>query len=374
MMSNDLFFNSLFFNSLFFNSLFFNSLFFNSLFFNSNVDISLFFNSLFFNSRMKHSLFFNSLFFNSRHNAKGLNHLLDVYKERATKALGLPSWFIWNSELTWGVDRVFDGSYHGNDALAKPINIAILDTGIDTSNPELAGHVAWVTDATGQNNPADEAGHGTAVAGIISAEYNGIGIAGVSTHATLYSVKVLSGPNSEGEWNWLSNGIYAAVAGPDGIVGTADDANIISMSLESQGEMPPAYVHDAITWAYAHGVVLVAAAGNSGDGNLKTSEVTWPAAYPEVIAVGASNIHDQPTSWSDSASYVKLYAPGDNIITTYIDNQYIIGSGTSLAVPFVSGILSYYLANGGSPHNAYHYLLSHGDNIGHHLRLVQYSG
>jgi subtilisin family serine protease len=352
--------------------LFFNSLFFNSLFFNSKVDYSLFFNSLFFNSRIKRSLFFNSLFFNSEHNTKGLNHLLNVYKDRATKALGLPSWFIWNMELGWGVDRVFDGNYHGNDALAKPVNIAILDTGIDGNNPELAGRVSWSVDATGQNNPVDETGHGTAVAGIIGAAYNGIGTAGVATHANLYSVKVLSGPNGQGEWNWLSNGIYTAVAGPDGIVGTHDDANIISMSLESQGEVPPAYVQTAVNWALAHGTILVAAAGNSGDGNLRTSEITWPAAYPGVIAVGATNMHDQPTSWSDSASYVKLYAPGENIVTTYINNQYIIGSGTSLAVPFVSGILAYYVANGGSSSHAQHYLLSHGDNIGHHLRLVQY--
>jgi subtilisin family serine protease len=371
-MAHDLFFNSLFFNSLFFNSLFFNSLFFNSLFFNSSVDFSLFFNSLFFNSRVHQSLFFNSLFFSSEHNSKGLNHLLNVFKERATKALGLPSWFIWNPEFTWGVDRVFDGNYHGNDALAKPIHIAILDTGIDTSNPELAGKVSWVYDATGLNNPQDEAGHGTAVAGIIGADLNGYGIAGVATHADLYSVKVLAGPNSQGEWNWLSDGIYAAVKGPDGILGTADDANIISMSLESQGEVPPAYVHDAITWAHSLGVVLVAAAGNSGDGNLQTTEQTWPAAYPEVIAVGATNIHDQPTSWSDSAPYVKLYAPGEYIVTTYINDQYIIGSGTSLSVPFVSGILAHYLAKGGSSSNAYHYLLSHGDKIGNHLTLIQY--
>jgi len=276
-------------------------------------------------------------------------------------------------ELGWGVDRVFDGNYHGNDALAKPVNIAILDTGIDTNNPELAGRVSWSYDATGLNNPVDEAGHGTAVAGIIGAAYNGIGIAGVATHANLYSVKVLAGPNSQGEWNWLSDGIYAAVKGPDGILGTKDDANIISMSLESQGEVPPTYVATAVAWAQAHGAVLVAAAGNSGDGNLRTNEITWPAAYPGVIAVGATGMNDQPTTWSDSASYIKLYAPGDNIITTYINNEYIIGSGTSLAVPFVSGILAFYLANGGSPSNAYHYLLSHGDNIGHNLKLVQYA-
>ena len=276
-------------------------------------------------------------------------------------------------ELGWGVDRVFDGNYHGNDALAKPVNIAILDTGIDTSNPELAGHVTWQYDATGHNNVVDETGHGTAVAGIISASYNGIGTAGVATHATLYSVKVLDGPNGQGEWNWLSDGIYAAVAGPDGIVGTHDDANIISMSLESQGEVPPTYVHDAVNWALAHGVILVAAAGNSGDGNLRTTEITYPAAYPGVIAVGATGMNDQPTSWSNSASYVRLYAPGDNIITTYINDQYIIGSGTSLAVPFVSGLLAYYVANGGSSSHAQHYLLAHGDHIGHHLRLVQYT-
>ncbi len=275
-------------------------------------------------------------------------------------------------ELTWGVDRVFDGNYQGNKPLAKNVNIAILDTGIDGNNPELAGRVAWNYDATGHNNPADQVGHGTAVAGIIGAAYNGYGIAGVATHATLYNVKVL-GANGEGDWSWLAKGIYAAVAGPDGIVGTKDDANIISMSLDSQGEMPPAYVQTAIDFALAHGVILVAAAGNQGDGNFKTNEITWPAAYPGVIAVGASNIHDQATNWTDSAPYVNLYAPGENIVTTYINNEYIIGSGTSLAVPFVSGLLAFYVANGGSPSNAYNYLYAHGDNMGNHHRVVEYS-
>ena len=311
--------------------MFYNSLFIKILFLNTHSKQTLCFNSL----------FFNSLFFNSGKNYNGLANYFNHYLTLANKALGLPSWFIWNAEITWGVARVFDGHYQGNDALAKNVNIAILDTGIDTSNPELAGHVAWSYDATGQNNLTDESGHGTAVAGIIGASYNGYGIAGVSTHATLYSVKVLSGPNGQGEWNWLSNGIYAAVAGPDGIVGTKDDAKIISMSLESQGEVPPTYVQDAVNWALTRGVFLVSAAGNCGDCNLKTNEITWPAAYPGVIAVGASNIHDQPTSWSDSAPYIKLYAPGDNIITTYINDQYIIGSGTSLAVPFVSGLLAF---------------------------------
>jgi subtilisin family serine protease len=347
-------------------------LFFNSLFFNSDVDLSLFFNSLFFNSRYRHSLFFNSLFFNSEHRLKGLDKQYSNYRIRAQKALGLPSWFDWNMETGWGVDRVFNGDYHGNDAFASSVHIAILDTGIDSSHPELAGKVSWSVDATGLNNLADEAGHGTAVAGIIGADLNGFGVAGVATSADLYSVKVLAGSDSQGEWDWLSNGIYLAVAGPDGIVGSSDDADIISMSLESNGEVPPQSVHDAISWAYSLGVVLVSASGNNGDGNSKTQEITWPAAYPEVIAVGSSNSLDKVSSWSSSASYVKFVAPGEMIVTTYNNNQYIIGSGTSLAVPFVSGLLAHYLANGGSSSGAYQYLLHNADKIAKNTYLAQF--
>ncbi|MFW9928051.1 MAG: S8 family serine peptidase [Candidatus Thorarchaeota archaeon] len=251
-----------------------------------------------------------------------------------------PSWLDNNPETPWYIDRIFNGNYQGNSYPNSNVNVAILDSGIDSSHPELNGQVTWSYDATGGNNVTDATGHGTQVAGVIGAKENGQGIVGVNPNANLYSIKVLSGPDNVGDWDWLSNGIYAAVRGPDGIVGTADDANVISMSLESNGEMPPPSVHDAITYAYNHNVALVAAAGNSGDNNPSTNEITWPAAYPEVIAVGATYANDSITSFSDSAPYIELVAPGYNIPSTYLNGGYVIGSGTSLAAPQVAGIIS----------------------------------
>lgn len=209
--------------------------------------------------------------------------------------------------------------------------IAVLDTGVDPGHPDLAGHLL-----PGYNlfntalPPTDGDGHGTAVTGIIAAGTgNGIGIAGVAWNAKVRPVKVLD-DNGNGSDGKLIMGINWAVK---------NGARVINMSLGSG--QSNAILHDVIKNAVAAGVVIVAAAGNDG-----TSEFDqYPAAYPEVLSVGATNRNGVLTSFSSTGATLDLVAPGFDIISTAPRSQtpagsapYFIGlSGTSFASPIVAG-------------------------------------
>ena len=249
-------------------------------------------------------------------------------------------------ELPWNIRQTFPNGYAGMSGTHR-VNVAVLDSGVDMSHPDLRGQIAWTYDATGEGF-YDFSGHGTHVTGTIAALRDGAGIAGVAPIANIYAIKVLAQTNNgEGEWSWLETAIYKAVQGPDGIVGTADDANVINMSFGSGTEVPTPGVLSAIQFAYAHGVVMVAAAGNKGDGNPATTEINYPAALPQVIAVGASNLFGDLTSFSSSAPYLEVAAPGDMVISTYLNGGYAIWGGTSMSTPHVTGIAALILANNG---------------------------
>ncbi len=248
-------------------------------------------------------------------------------------------------ETPWGIERVFNGAYYG-DQYTAPVQVAILDTGIDLDHPDLAANIKWTFDATGRNNPDDKNGHGTHVAGTIGAIRDGNGVVGMYANVEIYAIKVLDNGGS-GSWDWLINGIDAAMRGPDGIIGTADDADVISMSLGASSD-PGTAVHDKIIEAYNMGIILVAAAGNEGDGDPSTTELSYPAAYPEVIAVGATTKDDTLASFSNTGSFIEFVAPGYQIYSTYRNGKYDTLSGTSMATPHVSGLIALYLAmNGG---------------------------
>ncbi len=264
--------------------------------------------------------------------------------KRAQKKGLIPGWADMDPETPWNIERIFDGNYVGDQIDSSSVQVAVLDSGVDLDHPELKDKIAWTYDATGQGIVEDDTGHGTHVIGIIAAASDDVGVVGVSPNVEIYSIKVTNGSEMRGEWEWLADGIYAAVRGPDGIVGTADDADVISMSLDSRGEVPPNFVYTAIKYAYDLGVVLVAAAGNDGDSDPSTLEApTWPAAYPEVIAVSATTFTDEIANFSNTANYVEVAAPGDMILSTFLDG-YAVWSGTSMATPHVSAMVALIIA------------------------------
>ena len=227
------------------------------------------------------------------------------------------------------------------------IEVAILDTGVDYDHPDLYANVKWgicvVLDkvSTRPRDWDDRNGHGTHVAGIVAALYNDIGVVGAAHGVELYAIKVLS-DSGFGYWSDVIEGIEWALKGPDGVIDSDDDgvivgdpdddaAEVISMSLGASSA--PEAVHDAISVAYGYNVTLVAAAGNDG-----AESPSYPAAYEEVIAVGATDENDEVPSWSNRNP--ELTAPGVDILSTYKAGGYETLSGTSMACPHVSATVA----------------------------------
>ncbi|WP_456474151.1 S8 family peptidase [Candidatus Pyrohabitans sp.] len=179
-------------------------------------------------------------------------------------------------------------------------------------------------------NYNDDNGHGTHVAGIVAASNNNIGVVGVAPDAQLYAVKALD-KYGGGYISDIIEAIEWAVL---------NNMSIISMSLgTSRYSQALEEVCDA---AYANGVLLIAAAGNSGDGNAFTDEVMYPAKFDSVIAVGAINRNDTTLYFSASGPEVELVAPGVEIYSTWPRDTYAYASGTSMAAPFVTGMAALY--------------------------------
>jgi subtilisin family serine protease len=227
---------------------------------------------------------------------------------------------------TWGV---VNGGYG--------VKVAILDTGIDLTHPDLKANIkGGVNTISPKKSPNDDNGHGTHVAGIVAALDNSIGVVGVAPRAFLYAVKAL---NSQGT-GYLSD----IIEGLQWCV--ANGIQVINMSLGASSDVQS--FHDAVTATYEAGIIEVAAAGNSG------GQTEYPAAYPEVISVSAVTYdpnwpgdptHDTITSWSCRGK-VDLAAPGNNIYSTYKGGTYATMSGTSMASPYVAGVAALVVAGG----------------------------
>jgi len=237
--------------------------------------------------------------------------------------------------LQWGMGKV-QASGSGTTAwnITKSnssIKIAILDTGIDQDHEDLKDKIKTNYKCADSSPTVDDLyGHGTHVAGIAAAvTNNGIGVAGLGYDASLMNVKVLDDSGS-GYYSWISNCIVWA----------ADNgAKVINLSLG--GPSKSKTLENAVNYAWNKGVVIVGAAGNSGN-----SSPTYPGYYTNVIAVAATDKNDQKASWSSYGKWVDVAAPGVDIYSTFPNHPYTInkgsgygyGSGTSMATPYVAGL------------------------------------
>jgi thermitase len=216
------------------------------------------------------------------------------------------------------------------------ILVAVIDTGIDYSHPDLAGNYVtlgynWVN---GTSDPRDDNGHGTHCAGIIAAVLNNaIGIAGLA-QVKIMAEKGLDASGS-GYEDDLANAIFHAVDQGAKILSNSWGASFDSM-----------LIHEAVQYAYNNGVLVIAAAGNNGN-EIKF----YPAAYDEVVAVTATDSSDAPASFTSYGDWVEVAAPGVGIYSTlptyhvtlndppYSRNQnYDYLSGTSMACPHAAGV------------------------------------
>ena len=205
---------------------------------------------------------------------------------------------------------------------APGVVVAVLDTGVAFGVPDLQGaFVPGYDFVNNDSNPSDDNGHGTAVAGIVAARINnGLGGVGFCPQCSLMPVKVAD-----------QRGSVTSEAAAAGITWATDHgARVISMSFAgaSGGDV----LENAIDYAAAHGVLVVAAAGNNG-----TAALSYPAAYPHVISVAATDPSDRLYPWSSFGSWVDLAAPGC-AITGFVNADYGQMCGTSASTPVVSGL------------------------------------
>jgi subtilisin family serine protease len=216
----------------------------------------------------------------------------------------------------------------------RGIRVAVLDTGIDEVHPDLAQVVLKSHDFSGSVfGSHDQAGHGTHVSGIIAARQNELGVVGICPDLAeagggLLVGKVL-GDDGAGTDASVTAGIDWAVA---------EGAHLISMSLGSP--MPSDAMHRAIRRATESGIFVICAAGNNGADN----SVDYPGRWVETIAVGAVDRHGRVAAFSSRGPEVDIAAPGQDVLSTYPGNRYAKLSGTSMATPFVTGVVALMLA------------------------------
>ena len=266
-----------------------------------------------------------------------------------------------NAELAWDVN-----------VDCSPIIVAVIDTGVDYWHEDLRDNVwrneiecmgspnvdddgnGFVDDCYGWDfvnsdpDPIDDQGHGTHVAGIVGAVgNNSTGVAGVCWKARIMAVKILGSNGTGSAYDFLS-AVHYAVDNGARVINTSlgtDDCNISEASLQP--------LRDAVEYANSKGIVIVAAAGNSGSDN-DTCPV-YPASfskdYPNVISVASVDGDGKLSSFSNyGLNTVDLAAPGGfsgskSILSTYAGNSYTYIAGTSIASPFVAGAVAHILSS-----------------------------
>lgn len=228
-------------------------------------------------------------------------------------------------------DLLWNQGYEGNN-----ITIAILDTGCDYSHVDLQNNIIGGYNFTneGENSSSyiDNNGHGTHIAGIISA--NGQNkVIGVAPKAKLLILKVL---DKYGKGNYEN--IVKAINYCINWRGKNNQrVRIISMSLGLNSNIPE--VHQIIKQAIKNNIIIISSSKNIGFfEDFKNTPIQYPAKYNEVISVGAINANKQIAYFSQPK--VDIIAPGVNIYSTYLNNNYAFLSGNSMSVPFVAGSIA----------------------------------
>lgn len=207
------------------------------------------------------------------------------------------------------------------------VTVAVIDTGVDAGQAQLAGRVEDGFDVVHGSGPAnsDCVGHGTFVAGLIAAGPRpGVGFTGLAPAAVILPIRQTDA-DQDGTAGGLAAGIRLAVD---------HGASVINISLAST--VPSTALDAAVAYAESRNALIVAAAANDAQsGNPRT----YPASIPTVLAVGAVGPDDQRSAFSESGSFVDVAAPGSDVVGIGPGGPgQLTGSGTSYATAFVSGV------------------------------------
>ena len=227
-------------------------------------------------------------------------------------------------------------------SLGAGVTVAVLDTGVDTVAPDLAGSVTTGPDYTVGADPAGYRPpllHGTYIASLIAAHGSGPGdrrgVIGVAPRARILSVRVILDDGEPGTAAYNEDPRYANAIAKGIYYAVAHGATVINMSLGSQ--QPTAYLRAAVAYALANGVVVVASAGNDGTAS-GFDPYVYPAAFTGVIAVAAVTGSGIRASFSEQNAAVVLSAPGVDVVGAGPDQEYLDAEGTSPAAALVSGV------------------------------------
>ncbi|OEF99816.1 hypothetical protein BHF71_01170 [Vulcanibacillus modesticaldus] len=215
-----------------------------------------------------------------------------------------------------------EGIFETDTTSANEIIIAILDTGIDLTHPDLKDNIVEGINLLNKDEPPqDDNGHGTNLAGIIAAiSNNGIGISGMANNTKIMPIKVLD-HKGEGDPFFVGLGIRYAVD---------NGAKVILLSLGESSYTP--LMKEAVDYAESKGVLVIAASGNEGN------RLNYPSAFSNVISVGAVDSTDNYANYSNYGQQLDVVAPGEGIFTTKLGGGYTSNSGTSMAAPQVAGL------------------------------------
>lgn len=268
------------------------------------------------------------------------------------KALDVGIYARASQQIPWGIKAIYNDNNLTSTSGGSGINIAVLDTGANISHPDLANNVEQCKDFTGATSPinnscTDNNGHGTHVAGTALADGGSDqgGVYGVAPDADLWAYKVLSDSGSG-----YSDDIAAAIRHTADQATATGTKTIISMSLGSSSNNT--LISSAVNYAYSKGVLVVAAAGNSG---YSQGTIGYPGALVNAIAVASlENVQENGTYRvanyssrgyaSTDGDYViqqgdvEISAPGSSVYSTWYNGGYNTISGTSMATPHVSGL------------------------------------
>ncbi|MDQ0174021.1 S8 family peptidase [Paenibacillus tundrae] len=209
------------------------------------------------------------------------------------------------------------------------IKIGVIDTGADYQHPDLRYSLARGINLLNRSLlPHDDNGHGTHIAGTIAAANSMAGMIGVAPRSLIYPVKAFDHNGSA----YVSD----IVLGIDWCVRNRVDIINMSFGMKTRSKA----LLDVVNRAYHAGIVIVASSGNDG----KRRSIDYPARYPQTISVGATDKNRRIASFSNRGAYVDVYAPGDKIVSSWVQGKHHEMSGTSMATSHVSGAIALLLA------------------------------
>ncbi len=220
--------------------------------------------------------------------------------------------------VPWNISCVA-GTPHENKYKGKNVKVAVIDSGIDTHDELNTKEWIDFSDTVHGYKPTDNSGHGTAMAGVIAGRINGIGIEGIASEADIYSVKVLDKENMAP--------VSAVVKAIQWCIDNEIDIINMSFGMDTDSVV----LHEIIEKAHDKGILMIAAAGNN------TESVQYPAAYPQVVAVGSVGEDLEKSDFSENVQ-TDVVAPGERAQTIGFVGSYSKASGTSIATAHVTGV------------------------------------